>query len=154
MKMAKIVQNNHGQTIWYSSTLEYFGRIYSFTKIFLDFSRANLFGYSFLIFLSCRIYLDIHLSNVYYNNYIQIFIRPKNWYSSDTGWVRQFPTFLTKSELTCRIGKILPIFICIWNDLTQFFLNWFFSFFFIIYTLSNCFQILTFFLKGVFYQEN
>ena len=85
MKMAKIVQNNLGKIIWYSNTFVYFGRIYSFAKIFVDFSRANLFGYSFVIFLLCRIYSDIHSSNIYSNEYIRIFIRPKIWYSSHTG---------------------------------------------------------------------
>ena len=53
-------------------------------KYLLIFSRANLFGYSFVIFLSCRIYSDIHSSNIYGNEFIRIFIRPKNWYSSHT----------------------------------------------------------------------
>ena len=85
MKMAKIVQNNLGKIIWYSNTFKYFGRIYSFAKIFVDFSWLNLFGYSFVIFLSCRIYSDIHSSNIYGNEYIRIFIRPKIWYSYHTG---------------------------------------------------------------------
>ena len=79
---AKIVENNLGKTIWYSNTLEYFGRIYSFAKIFVEW--ANLFWYSFVIFLSCRIYSDIHSSNIYGNKYIGIFICPKIWYSSHT----------------------------------------------------------------------
>ena len=67
MKMANIVQYCLGQIIWYSTIIEYFGQIYSFTKIFVDFFRENLFGYSFVIFLSCWIYSDIHLSNIYGN---------------------------------------------------------------------------------------
>ena len=60
------------------------------TKIFIHqnicrfFSRVNLFGYSFVIFLCCRIGLDIHSSNIYGNKYIQIqiFIRQKKRYLS------------------------------------------------------------------------
>ena len=37
MKMAKIVQNNHGQIIIYSNIFVHFGWIYSFAKIFIDF---------------------------------------------------------------------------------------------------------------------
>ena len=37
MKMAKIVQNNLGQINWYLNVFEYFGRIYSSAKIFVDF---------------------------------------------------------------------------------------------------------------------
>ena len=44
----------------------------------LIFSRANIFRYSFVIFLSRRIYSDIHSSNIYGSEYIRIFIRPKN----------------------------------------------------------------------------
>ena len=77
MKMAKIVQNNLGKIIWYSNTFEYFGRIYSFAKISVDFLWATLFGYSFVIFLSCRIYSDIHSSNIYGNEYIRIFFVQK-----------------------------------------------------------------------------
>ena len=76
-KMAKILQNNLKEIIWYSNTLEYFGWIYSFAKIFIDFSKANLFGYSFVIFLSRQIYSDIHSSNIYVNKYIWIFICQK-----------------------------------------------------------------------------
>ena len=47
-----------------------FGRIYSFAKIFVDFSRANLFGYSFVIYLYPQIYLVIHSSNIYDSKYI------------------------------------------------------------------------------------
>ena len=90
MKMAQIVQKNLGKIIWYSNTLEYFGRIYSFAKIFVDFSWANLFGDSFVIFQSCRIYLDIHSSNIYGNEYIWIFICPKIGYSSHTGTGRRY----------------------------------------------------------------
>ena len=88
--MAKIVQNNLGKTILYSNTFEYFVQIYSFAKIFVVFSWANLFGYSFVIFLSCRIYSDIHSSNIYGNEYIWIFIRTKIWYSSHTPKVSSF----------------------------------------------------------------
>ena len=84
MKMAKIVQKNLGEMIWYSNTLEHFGRIYSFAKYLLIFSWANLFWYSFVIFLSSRIYSDIHLSNIHGNKYIWIFILSKIWYSSHT----------------------------------------------------------------------
>ena len=59
MKMAKIVQINLGTIIWYSNTFEYFGQIYSFAKIFVDFFMGefirifihdifimpNIFGY-------------------------------------------------------------------------------------------------------------
>ena len=48
------------------------------------FFRVNIFRYSFVIFLSCQIYLDIHSSNIYGNKYILIFIRPKNLYLSHT----------------------------------------------------------------------
>ena len=48
-------------------------------KYLLIFSRSNLFRYSFVTFLSCRIYSDIHLSNIYGKEYIQIFIRQKNY---------------------------------------------------------------------------
>ena len=51
MKMAKIVQNSLGKIIWYSNTFEYFGRIYSFEKIFVDFTWANIFGNSFVQYL-------------------------------------------------------------------------------------------------------
>ena len=37
MKIDKIVQNNLGKIIWYLNTFEYFGQIYSFAKIFVDF---------------------------------------------------------------------------------------------------------------------
>ena len=37
-----------------------------------------------MIFLSCRIYLDIHSSNIYGNEYIRIFICPKNLCLSHT----------------------------------------------------------------------
>ena len=37
MKMATIVQNNLGQRIRYSNIFVYFGQIYSFAKIFVDF---------------------------------------------------------------------------------------------------------------------
>ena len=50
------------------------------------FSRANLFGYSFVFVLSCQVYSDIHSSNIYGNKYIWIFILPKKkGYSSHTG---------------------------------------------------------------------
>ena len=49
MKIAKIVQNNLGKVIWYLNIFKYFGGIYSFAKIFVDF------------FLG-QIYSNIHLS--------------------------------------------------------------------------------------------
>ena len=82
--MAKIVQNNLEKIIWYSNIFQYFGQIYSFAKIFVDFSWANLFAYSFMILLSYQIYSDIHLSNIYGNEYIRIFISPKIGYLSHT----------------------------------------------------------------------
>ena len=82
-KMAKIVQNSHGQMIWYSSIFKYFWQIYSFEKIFVVFLE--------------QIYSDIHLWSFYYAKYfwificpisgklyIQIFIRSKKVYSSHT----------------------------------------------------------------------
>ena len=77
MKMAEIVQKNLGQIIWYFNTFEYFRWIYSFAKYLLIFSRANIFRYSFVIFLSLQIYSDIHSSNIYGSEYIRIFICPK-----------------------------------------------------------------------------
>ena len=102
MKITKIVQNNLWKIIWYSNTLEYFGRIYSFAKIFDDFSWGNLFGYSFVIFLSCRIYSDIHLSNIYGNKHIPIFIRPKICYLSHTAWKLDVQI----ASLVCSIRSI------------------------------------------------
>ena len=40
MKMAKLVQNNLGQTISYSNIFKCFGQIYFSAKIFVNFSRA------------------------------------------------------------------------------------------------------------------
>ena len=65
MKIAKIVQNNIGQIIRYSNIFAYFGQIYSFAKIFIDFFEIkliwifirdifimpNIFGYSFVHYL-------------------------------------------------------------------------------------------------------
>ena len=60
-------------------------RIFKYIQIFLDkyihlskyssiFSKANIFGYSFVIYLCWRIYSDIHSSNIYDSKYIWIFI--------------------------------------------------------------------------------
>ena len=75
-------------------------------KYLLIFSWANLFGYSFVIFLSCQIYSDIHSSNIYGNKYIPIFIRPKNLYSSHTG---AYYTMLTTLPPPCRAHAHRPL---------------------------------------------
>ena len=78
-----------------------------FAKLFVDFSWANLFGYSFVIFLSCQIYSDIHSSNIYGNEYIRIFIRPKILYSSHTApvleilWVSWYWSVASTPILKC-----------------------------------------------------
>ena len=65
IKMAIIVQNSLGNITWYLNTFEYFGQIYSFAKIFIDFlmgefiwifirdifNMPNIFGYSFVQYL-------------------------------------------------------------------------------------------------------
>ena len=71
MKMAKIVP-----IISYSNIFVYLEQIYLFGKTCI-FTKSNLFGYSFVIFLSCQIHLDIILSSIYGNEYIRIFIWPK-----------------------------------------------------------------------------
>ena len=57
------------------------------------FSRLNLIGYSFVIFSSCQIYLDIHSSNIYGHKYIWIFIRPKKLHLSHIYMKPFFPHF-------------------------------------------------------------
>ena len=60
-------------------------RIFEYIRIYLDeyihsskylviFSKANIFGYSFVIYLCWQIYSDIHSSNIYDSEYIWIFI--------------------------------------------------------------------------------
>ena len=83
-KMPKIVQNSVVQIIGYSNIFKHFGQYIHSQKLSLIFSRANLFGYSFVILLSCKIYSDIHSSNIYSNKYIPIFICPKQGYLSHT----------------------------------------------------------------------
>ena len=51
--------------------------IFKYIQIFVDFSRAYLFGYSFVVFLSCQIYWDINSLNTYGEEYIWTFICPK-----------------------------------------------------------------------------
>ena len=72
MKMAKIVQINLGQIIWYSNTFEYFhSQKYSlhffmgkFIRIFICdiFIMTNIFVYSFGQYLWYQIYSEIHSS--------------------------------------------------------------------------------------------
>ena len=45
----------------------------------MDFYRANLFGYSFVIFLSCQIYSDIHSSNILVTNILGYSFVHKNY---------------------------------------------------------------------------
>ena len=65
-------------------------RIFEYIQIYLDkyihsfkylliFFGANIFGYSFVIYLYWRMYLDIHSSNIYDSKYIWIFIVSKKW---------------------------------------------------------------------------
>ena len=65
-------------------------RIFEYIQIYLDeyihsskysliFSKANIFEYSFVIYLCWRIYSDIHLSNIYDSEYIWIFIVSQKW---------------------------------------------------------------------------
>ena len=63
----------------YSDIWKYFNivrQINSFAKIFVDFFRKITFGNLFVIFFFRQIYLDIHSSNIYYHEYIWIFILP------------------------------------------------------------------------------
>ena len=96
-KCSILVQNNTKYENFQNSSKQYWANnlIFKYIKIIwmniltgkkhlLLFSRANLFGYSFLIFLSCRIYSVIHLFNIYGNKYIWIFIHPKKLYLSHT----------------------------------------------------------------------
>ena len=48
----------------------YFDEYIHSSKYSLIFSKANIFGYSFVIYLRWRIYSDIHLSNIYDIKYI------------------------------------------------------------------------------------
>ena len=48
-------------------------------KYLLVFSRPNIFGYSFVIYLCWQIYSDIHSSNIYDSEYIWIFIVSQKW---------------------------------------------------------------------------
>ena len=60
--MARIVQTNLGQIIWYCNIFDILENIFICKKKSMIFSRANLYEYSFVIFILCQIYLDIHLS--------------------------------------------------------------------------------------------
>ena len=66
--MAKLVQN----ILIFKSIRLFWTKIFIRQNICRFFSRVNLFGYSFVIFLCCRIGWDIHSSNIYGNKYIQI----------------------------------------------------------------------------------
>ena len=77
MIMAKIVKNNLVKLSDFQIDIDNVDKYIHSQKYWLIFSRANLFGYSFVIFLSFRTYSDIHLSNIHSNEYIQIFIHPK-----------------------------------------------------------------------------
>ena len=102
--MAKIVQNHFGQIMRYSIYLYILDKYIHSQKYSLIFCRLNLFEYSFVIFLSCQIYLDIHLSNMYGNKYIRIFIRPKKLYSSHTGLMHICPVH---HLLSCSVHHLL-----------------------------------------------
>ena len=65
-------------------------QIFKYIRIYLDkyihlskysliFSKADIFGYSFVIYSYWRTYLDIHSSNIYDSKYIWIFIVSKKW---------------------------------------------------------------------------
>ena len=65
-------------------------RILEYIRIYLDkyihssqyslnFFKANIFGYSFVIYLYWEIYSEIHLSNIYDSKYIWIFSDSKQW---------------------------------------------------------------------------
>ena len=80
MKSAKIVQTILGKKCdirIYSNIFDKY--IFICKKRLSIFSRANLFGYLFVIFLSCQIYLDIHSSNIYGYSLVK-----KELYSSHT----------------------------------------------------------------------
>ena len=49
------------------------------SKYLLIFSRVNIFGYTFMIYLYLRIYLDIHSSNIYESELISNHCFPK-WF--------------------------------------------------------------------------
>ena len=73
MKMAKIVQNNLGKIIRYLNTFKYFGKIYSFAKIFFDFFMGKFI----------RIFIrDIFIIA----EYIRIFIRPISMVTNILGY--------------------------------------------------------------------
>ena len=90
LKLPKIIKNYQllwklskwSKTVW----LDYwyiqiyfnmFGQIYSFSKTFVDFSRANLSIYLFMIYLSWLIYSDNHCALSIVTNIFGIFIHPK-----------------------------------------------------------------------------
>ena len=78
------------------------------------FSRANLFGYLFVIFLSCRIYLDIHSPNIYGYSFVK-----KKLYSSHTDsqplskwlWPKCYKTLKRiKIKICCTLrSRVHPI---------------------------------------------
>ena len=64
--------------------------IFEYIRIYLDkyihlskyssiFSKANIFGYSFVIYFCWQICWDIHSSSIYDSEYIWIFIVSQNW---------------------------------------------------------------------------
>ena len=71
MKMAKIVQNNLVQSIWYLNVIKYFGWIYSFTKIFMVTSQigsVGQFGEKYGFVCSCFDHffgVHGHIPNIY-----------------------------------------------------------------------------------------
>ena len=76
-------------------------RIFEYIRIYLDkyihlseyssiFSKANIFGYSFVIYSCCWIYSDIHWSNIYDSEYIWIFIVFQKWFKKIYYWCKWF----------------------------------------------------------------
>ena len=58
----------------------YLDKYIHLSKYSLIYSKTNMFGYSFVIYLNWWIYSDIHSSNIYDREYIWIFIVSQKWF--------------------------------------------------------------------------
>ena len=116
MKRAKIVQNNLGKVIRYLNIIIYFGQIYSFAIMFIDF-----FQIKFIWIFICDIFIKSNIfrySKVQYygNEYIRIFIRPKIYIRPTPMWsVRNFLKNSGVFETSSRKGDCERLPVVQWN---------------------------------------
>ena len=119
--------------VWdkYSDIWIYLDKYVHSPKYLLIFSKANLFWYAFVIYLSWQIYSDIHSSMIYGNEYIQIFI----WSQNCSKWFKMVQNGPIWSKICHKLIKMVQMVKIFQNRWGQIF--WYLNIF--KYILANIF---------------